>query len=107
MVQPQVLLCLCDGTAAITASLQRTFGAAAVPLNASITLCMQILPHLILVQGNGVSEGDAEEEMAYTDETCAEPAAANGHGRGGDFTERAQYIPLRLQVMNYNSLFVL
>lgn len=53
----------------------------------------------MLVQGNGVSEGDAEEEMAYTDDISAEPAAANGHGRGGDFTERAQYIPLRLQVM--------
>ena len=56
------------------------------------------LPHLMLVQGNGVSEGDAEEEMAYTDDVSAEPTAANGHGREGDFTERAQYIPLRLQV---------
>ena len=65
------------------------------------------LPHLMLVQGNGVSEGDAEEEMAYTDDTSAEPAAANGHGCGGDFTERAQYIPLRLQVRGHNPLLVL
>ena len=58
----------------------------------------------MLVQGNGVFEGDAEEEMAYTDDISAEPAAANGHGRGGNFTERAQYIPLRLQVMGHPAM---
>ena len=53
----------------------------------------------MLVVGKGVCEGVAEEEMGFTDDISAEPAAAKGHWRGGDFTERAQYIPLRLQVM--------